>query len=136
MNVRTYKSESSEIKMRIEKKIQVMGKFNKCPSQRTNSQNTRVSGALIIQQQHIDRSGNEILVNENLMSGLETLLRSVYLLHWCAPEIVENDVLERRMWSQIAILLDGRNIIEDKVTIECIVIAKDAYKNYCRTIHV
>lgn len=61
---------------------------------------------------------------------------SGYLLHRSAPEIVEDDVFERRMWSQIAILLDGRNIIEHKVTIECIPIAKDANKNYCRPIHV
>jgi hypothetical protein len=89
--------------------------------------------------------GCKILVNENLIgasrektsaAATEQHSSGSYLVHWCAPEIIEKDIFNGRMWSQIAILLDGGDVVEDEATIESIVVAKDANKNYCRSIHV
>lgn len=48
-----------------------------------------------------------------------------YFMHRSTPKVIKEYVLQWRMGTKIAILLDRRNIVKDEATIKGVVVAED-----------
>lgn len=59
----------------------------------------------------------KVISNEILMSGW-FFVREAYFVHRCAPEVVEEDILEGRVGAQIAIFLNRADIVKHEAAIE------------------
>lgn len=57
------------------------------------------------------------------------VLIEIYLVHGRSPKVIHEDILQRRMLSQVAIILYRTYVIENKSAVEGIVVAQDA--NQC-----
>jgi hypothetical protein len=49
---------------------------------------------------------------------LAFLCSLAYFVHWRAPEVVEEDIPDGRVGTQVAVLLDGRDVVEDEAAVE------------------
>jgi hypothetical protein len=82
--------------------------FEKEANDGKNSTSVSFTRHLIIQK---------VISNENLMSGW-FFVREAYFVHRCAPEVVEEDILDGRVRAQIAILLNRADVVEHEVAVE------------------
>jgi hypothetical protein len=53
-----------------------------------------------------------------------------YLVHRGAPEIVEKYIDERRMRSQISVVFDRTDVVEDEATVTAVVVTRDAGEHH------
>lgn len=68
------------------------------------------------------------------MQSLSSL--DAYFVHRRAPEVVEENVLEWSVLPQVAVILDCRNVVKHKATVECVVVAQDGDQRDGRAINV
>lgn len=57
-------------------------------------------------------------------------------MHRSAPEVVEENVLQRRVLAQVTVILDGTDVVEHKAAVECVVVAQDGDQRDGSTINV
>lgn len=50
---------------------------------------------------------------------------ALYLLDGGPPKVIEKDVLERNVWSQVPIVFDGADVVEDEAAVKAVVITDD-----------
>lgn len=53
-------------------------------------------------------------------------------MHRSAPKIVEENVYQRRVWSEISVIFDSTNIVKNKPAITTVMVANDASENHHR----
>lgn len=54
-------------------------------------------------------------------------------MHRCAPKIIQKYVNQRRVRSQISVIFDGTDIVEDEATVAAVVVAHDASEHHDST---
>lgn len=57
-------------------------------------------------------------------------------MHRRSPEVVEKHVLDGRVWPQVAIFLDGADVVEHEATVETVVVAQHAHQRDQRTVQM
>lgn len=58
--------------------------------------------------------------------AFSVLKRCPYLVYGCSPEVVEKDVRNWCLWSQVSIFFDSVDIVEHKAAVEAVVVDDDA----------
>jgi len=51
-------------------------------------------------------------------------------VHGCAPEVVEEDVLEGGVRPQVSVVLDGAHVVEDEAALQAVVVAGQARRQH------
>jgi hypothetical protein len=72
----------------------------------------------------------QIIPSESQNTQGSVGLVALLLVHRGAPEIVEKYIDERRMRSQISVVFDRTDVVEDEATVTAVVVTRDAGEHH------
>lgn len=84
-------------------------------------------------EKEIQEERNEKIVRKKPAST--SLLFSTYLLHRRPPEVVEEEIGHGCVWTQVAVLLDGRDVIEHKAATEGVAVDEERHGQHQGAVH-